>query len=101
MSQPLAPTHLGRQLWAQWDFTASVFGNSCCDGGDGGDDVDGGVGGHGSGCDGGDGADEDGNDEVSDDNGDDDCYCCCFTNGKELERGNDLLRVPQLNRGRV
>ena len=66
----------------------------------GDDGVDGG-GGYGSGCDGGDGADEDGNDEVSDDNGDDDGYCCCFTNGKELERGNDLLRVPQLNRGRV
>lgn len=122
MSQPLPPTHLGRQLWAQWDFTASVFGNSCydgcdggdgvdggvsggdgsdCDAGDGDDGVDGGVGGYGSGCDGGDGDDEDGHDEVSDDNGDDDCYCYCFTNGKELERGNDLLRVTQLICGRV
>lgn len=68
MSQPLPPTHLGRQLWAQWDFTASVFGNSGhdgCDAGDGDDGVDGGVGGYGSGCDGGDGDDEDGHDEVS------------------------------------
>lgn len=104
MSQPLPPTHLGRQLWAQWDFTASVFGNSGhdgCDAGDGDDGVDGGVGGYGSGCDGGDGDDEDGHDEVSDDNGDDDCYCSCFTNGKELERGDELLRVTQLIRGRV
>lgn len=79
MSQPLPPTHLRPELWAQWDFTASVFGSSCSDGcgddgvdggvsgGDGDDGVDGGVGGYGSGCDGGDGDDEDGNDEVSDD----------------------------------
>ena len=66
MSQPLPPTHLRPELWAQWDFTASVFGSSCSDG-CGDDGVDGGVGGYGSGCDGGDGDDEDGNDEVSDD----------------------------------
>ena len=96
MSQPLPPTHVCPQLWAQWDFTASVFGSCCSDGCDGDDGVDGGVGG-----DGGDGDGEDGNDEVSDDYGDDDHCCYCVTNGKELERGNDLLRVTQLIHGRV